>query len=350
MPRKATTLRDVAQRAGFGVSTVSYVLNGNDDHVSAATREQILNSARELGYRRNAIARSMVRQKTATIGLIISELQNPLFFPVTVGVESILRKEGYQIILAAAETVESEIAAIDTLRGQQVDGLILMSISRRYPTDHLRALYAEEFPFIVINRDLDDPDIFQIQVNDRGAGRAATDHLIRIGYRNIGAVIGPITDTPNHRKSAVERFIGWQEAMHAHQLPIRPEWIVPGEYTFEGGYQAIHSLFAPREPGIARPEALFVSSDMMAVGALKALYDLGLRVPADVALITTGDPPYAAYTVPALTTLKIPIAEAGELAAQMIVRWLDVGSLDDPRLTTLDFTLTVRKSCGAKSV
>src|ERR1700694_859139 len=100
MPRKAITLRDVAQRAGVGVSTVSYVLNGNENHVSIATRDQILVAARELGYRPNAIARSMVRKKTATIGLIISELQNPLFVPVTVGVEEILRQAGYQISLA----------------------------------------------------------------------------------------------------------------------------------------------------------------------------------------------------------------------------------------------------------
>ena len=103
---KVTTLRDIAQRAGVGVSTVSYVFNGNDDHLSVATHDQILDVARELGYRSNAIARSMVRQKTAIIGLIISELQNPLFVPVTVGVEEVLRQEGYRIILASAETVE----------------------------------------------------------------------------------------------------------------------------------------------------------------------------------------------------------------------------------------------------
>ena len=348
MHRKTITLRDIAQRAGVGVSTVSYVLNGHADHVSPATQVQILNIARELGYRPNAIARSMVRKKTAIIGLIITELQNPLFFPVTVGVEEILWQEGYQIILVNADTVEREIAAIDTMRGQQVDGLIIMSLTRRYPTDHLRALMAEEFPFIVINRDLDDPDIYQIQVNDRGAGRAATDYLIHAGHHRIGVVTGPMSDTPDHRQSAVERYTGWLEALTAHDLPVHPEWIIPGGYTFEGGYRAVYDLFKQHGTGLAMPDALFVSSDMMAVGALKAFYDLGIRLPDDLALVTIGDPPYAAYTTPALTTFKIPIAEAGLLAAQMIVQWIKDGNPVGPHLTTLDFVLTVRESCGTQ--
>ena len=349
MPRKTVTIRDVAQRAGVGVSTVSYVLNGHDSHVGADTRTQILLVARELGYRPNAIARSMVRKSTATIGLIFNELQNPLFVPVTVGVEEALRQEGYQTILANADTIEDEIRAIDTLRGQQVDGIILMSLSRRYPKEHLSALYAEEFPFIVINRDLDDAEIYQIQLDDRGAGRSVTEHLIQIGHRRIGVVMGPMAESPNHRKSAVDRYEGWRETMLAHQIPIEPSWCVLGEYTFEGGYQAIRALYAQRDP-VALPDALFVSSDMMAVGALKAFYDMGMRVPDDVVIATIGDPPYARYTVPALTTWSIPIAEAGQLAAQMIARWLKADQIDGPRLTILPFTPHIRESCGANRV
>ncbi|MHB8627333.1 MAG: LacI family DNA-binding transcriptional regulator [Aggregatilineales bacterium] len=346
MPRKAVTLRDVAKHAGVGVSTVSYVLNGRDDHVGAATRELILNTARDLGYRRNAIARSMVRKQTATIGLIISELQNPLFPPITVGVEAVLRQEGYQIILANAETAEGEIQAIDILRGQQVDGIILMSLSRRYPTVHLRRLHDEEFPFVVINRDLDDPDIYQIQFDDRGAGRAATEHLIRTGRQQIGIITGPLEDVPNHRKSAVERLAGWREALEAHGLPVNPEWIAPGDYTFEGGYRAVRDLFVWREGSLSAPDALFASSDMIATGALKALADLGLSVPHDLPLVAVGDPPYAAYTVPALTTLVMPIVEAGEVAARELVNWLRTGHPAGPKLRTLGFTLQVRESCG----
>jgi len=350
MPRKTVTIRDVAQRAGVGVSTVSYVLNGHDNHVGPDTRTQILLAARELGYRPNAIARSMVRKSTATIGLIFNELQNPLFVPVTVGVEEALRQEGYQTILANADTIEAEIRAIETLRGQQVDGIILMSLSRRYPKAHLNTLYAEEFPFIVINRDLDDAEIYQITLDDRGAGRLATEHLIRVGHYRIGIITGPMADSPNHRKSAVDRYEGWHETMLAHQLPIEAAWCVPGEYTFEGGYQAIRALFASHDAQATLPDALFVSSDMMAVGALKAFYDLGMRVPDDVAIATIGDPPYARYTVPALTTWSIPIAEAGQLAAQLIARWLKTGQMDGERLTTLPFTPHIRESCGANRV
>ncbi len=346
MRRKAVTIRDVAKHAGVGVSTVSYVLNGSADHVGPATRELILNTARDLGYRRNAIARSMVRKQTATIGLIISELQNPLFLPITVGIEAILRQEGYQIILATAETTESEIQAVDTLRGQQVDGIIIMSLSRRYPIEHLRRLHDEEFPFVVINRDLDDPDIYQIRFNERQGGQTATEHLIRTGRRRIGIITGPLDDIPNHRKSAVERLAGWRETLEAHGLEINPNWIVPGDYTFEGGYQAVLNLFPQLTIQSSTPDALFASSDMVATGALKALADLGMSVPRDLPLVAVGDPPYAAYTVPALTTLVMPIVEAGEVAARNLVNWLKDGHPSGPKLLMLGFTLKVRESCG----
>jgi LacI family transcriptional regulator len=219
MGRKAVTIRDVAQRAGVGVSTVSYVLNGRDDHVSQATRELILAAARELSYRPNQIARSMVRKRTAAIGLIITEVQNPLFAPITEGVEAALRLEGYHIILASAGDPDSEISAVETLRAQQVDGLIFMSLSLHFPTAHLRKLHEEEFPFVVINRDLDDSSINLIQFDDRGAGRMATEHLIALGHTRVGAINGPMgADCLPRRRSAVERHEGWREALEAHHL------------------------------------------------------------------------------------------------------------------------------------
>src|SRR5947209_4726760 len=148
MRRKSTTIRDVAKLAGVGVSTVSYVLNGHDQHVSATTREHILAAARELNYRPNAIARSMVKQQTAVIGLIITELQNPLFVPVTEGVEEVLRAEGYHIMLVSVNDLEGELSAIETLRSQQVAGIIFMSLSLRYPSDHLTRLRQEGFHFV----------------------------------------------------------------------------------------------------------------------------------------------------------------------------------------------------------
>ena len=348
MRHKTVTIRDVAKRAGFGVSTVSYVLNGNTNHVSPATRDLILAAARELNYRPNAIARSMVKRKTATIGLIITELQNALFIPVTEGVEEILQPEGYHILLASAGDTTSEINAIETMRAQQVDGFIIMSLSMRFPVDHLLQLRDAGIPFVVINRDLDSDEISQIRLDEDSAGRMGTEHLINLGHSRIATITGPLNVDPLiRRRSAVGRYQGWRTALEERNLPISEEWIIDGQYTFDGGYQAGLLLAERIKKNAAPPTACFVASDMMAMGALKALHDRGLVVPRDVAIVTIGDPPFVAYAIPALTTLALPIAEAGRIAARMVVESLKAEKPLEPQLIMLGFEMRIRESCGS---
>ena len=352
MRRKSATIRDVAERSGVSVSTVSHVLNGNDQHVGQAVRKRVMEVVEELNYRPNAIARSMIKRRTATVGLIISEVDNPLFVPVVEGVEEVLRDQGYHIVLAGAPDIESEVEAIETLRAQQVDGFIFMSLSFWYPGDHLLRLQEDGVPFVVINRPISTSgfggsEINQVQLDDRGAGYTATRHLLDLGHTHIGTISGPIENKPA-RRSAIDRHRGWQEALRERGLSARPEWIVVGDYTYEGGYQAVRQILAQgEESGAGYPSALFVASDVMAVGALKALHQAGKRVPQDVALVTTGDPPFAAYTIPSLTTLSHPVAEAGRLAARILLDWFKEGKPAQAQNVTLSFTLKVRESCGA---
>lgn len=343
MRRRITTIRDVAERAGVSVSTVSHVLNGNDHHVGAAKRELVLAAVEELGYRPNAIARSMVKQKTATIGLILTEVDNPLFVPVISGIEQVLRPAGYHMVLASAPSVEEEVQAIETLRSQQVDGFIFMILSLRYPFDHLVRLKDEGVPFVVINRYLEDSDINQVLWDDHGAAYSGTKYLISLGHAHIGTIGGPIYNVPE-RRSATERHRGWQQAMEEHALPIVPDWMVVGGYTFEGGFEAAKTLLARFKQGIERPTALYVANDMMAVGVLKAFHDAGLRVPADISIVTTGDPPYTPYIIPALTTLALPVYEAGQIASRILLEWLTRGKPAGARQVTLACSLKIRES------
>jgi LacI family transcriptional regulator len=346
--RRRATIRDVARLAGVGVSTVSYVLNGYDDHVASDTREHILAAARQLNYRPNAIARSMVKQKTVTIGVIIAELRNPLFIPITEGVEEVLRREGYQILVASAEDLASEMNVIEAFRVQQVAGFIFMSLSVRYPIDHLLQLREENIPFVIINRDLDDDRFNRIQLDDWSAGFTATEHLIKLGHTRIGTISGLLDGEPSiRRRSAIERQQGWQDALQVHRLVVTPSWIVSGVYTYDGGYRATRKLLESAE-GQPLPTALFVASDGMAVGALKAIHDAGLRVPDDIAVIAIGDPPFAAYTIPSLSTMSIPIAESGKVAARILLDWINAGKPLQPQHVTLSFNLEIRESCGAR--
>ncbi|HYU71659.1 MAG TPA: LacI family DNA-binding transcriptional regulator [Ktedonobacteraceae bacterium] len=346
MRRKLITIRDVAERAGVSMSTVSHVLNRNDHHVSAARREMILAAVEELGYRPNAIARSMVKQETATVGLVLTEIDNPLFIPVIAGIENILRPAGYHIVLANAPSVEDEIQAIETLRSQQVDGFIFMSLSICYPFDHLVRLKNENVPFVVINRYLEDEEISQVLWNDHSAGYLATHYLLSLGHTRIGTISGPIYNIPQ-RRSANERHRGWQQALEERGLTVSTEQVVVGDYTYEGGYQAAQTLLTRVEKGAERPTALYVANEAMAVSVLKVLHDAELRVPTDISIITTGDPPFAPYTIPALTTLSLPVYEAGQIASRRLLEWLTLGKPVGERQVTLSFSMKIRESCSA---
>lgn len=346
MPRKLVTIRDVALRAGVSASTVSHVLNGNAQHVGEVKRARVLEAVEALSYRPNAIARSMVRRQTATIGLVLTEIDNPLFIPVVTGVEAVLRPANYHIVLASATSPRDEAEAIETLRSQQVDGFIFMSLSLCTPIDHLLRLKDEGVPFIVINRCLEDDGIKRVSWADRQTAYDAVMHLFKLGHRRIGTVSGPIHNDPP-RNSARERHRGWSDAMRDCQLPIRQEWQAIGDYTYEGGYQAARGLLAKNVSGAERPGALFVASDVMAVATLKAIHEAGLSVPDDIALVAMGDPPFAAYTFPALSTFALPVGEAGEIAARLLLDWLSTGQPVDMQPIQLACELQIRETCGA---
>ena len=348
------TIRDVARRAGVSASTVSHVLNGNDQHVGEATRALVQEAVLALRYRPNEIARSMVKQRTATIGLVLTEVDNPIFTPVFVGVEEVLRPAGYHIVLVSAPDVEGEMQAIETLRSQQVDGFIFVSLSRCISNEHLLQLQHDGFAVVLVNRCTDDPSFNLVNWGDREAAFAATLHLIDLGHTRIGTIRGPATQTPA-RRSAIERHAGWMQALAEHGLPVNEEWVVDGEYSYEGGFRAIETLLATGRSAGQLPDALFIANDAMAIAALKALHQAGVRVPQDMAIVTVGDPPTAAYTIPALTTFSLPTHEAGRVAAQMLLDWLT--GMQAPvvqegpvvQQVTLRFHPVVRESCGARA-
>ena len=346
MPRKVITMRDVAERAQVSISTVSQILNGNASYVGAEKRERVLAAIKDLNYHPNIIARSMVKRRTMTIGLVITEIENALFVPVTGAVESVLSAAGYHILLARAPDTASEIAAIETLRARQVDGLIFMFLSLSMQSDHLTRLKDAGTPFVVINRPLEDQGISQVLFDDRGAGYLATNHLLKLGHTRIATVSGPLDHQPTWR-SAQERYLGWRQALEEQGIEIDPAWIVPGRYSHAGGYQAIQRLLANTWDTPAQPTAIFVANDEMAIGALKALHEANIRIPQDIALITIGDLSYAAYTTPTLTTLAHPVPEAGRLAAHMLLDWLNAKKPAQPQNIMLNFSLKVRESCGA---
>lgn len=351
MRRKSVTIRDVAQLAQVSISTVSQVLNGNNQYVGEAKRDRVLAAVQALQYRPNAIARSMVKRRTATVGIMITSVMGNLFIPIVECIQEVLHPLGYNIILASTPDVESEIQAIEALKAQQVDGFIFMSFrsSRsQYRSDHLLHLKEEEIPFVVINRPLEkDYDINQIQFNEWETGYLATKHLINLGHTSIATISGPLDQIPPWR-SAMERQRGWLEALKEQDLEVVPEWVCDGRYSYEGGYKAAQQLLKHWEKEQRRPTAIFVANEHMALGALRAFYYHGVRVPHDIALVTVGDPAYAAHMFPALTTFSHPLKEAGHIATHILLDQLhssDTLSTSTQNIV-LSYQMHIRESCG----
>ncbi len=303
--------------------------------------------------RRKAVTIRDVAQlaKTATVGVVFTSIVCDLFLPIVECIQDVLRPQGYNIILASTPDVEREIQAIETLKAQQVDGFIFvsfMSENSRCECAHLLPLKEEGIPFVVINRPFSQEyDINQIRFNHKEAAYLATKHLINLGHTSIVTISGPLHHVPPW-ESAIERQQGWLEALKEHDLEVVPEWIYDGRYCYQGGYEAAQWLLEHRDIGQKRPTALFVANEEMTLGALRAFYYHGIRIPHDVALVTVGDPSYAAHMFPALTTFAHPIMEAGRIATRILLDQLHATDSLPTQNILLSYQLHVRESCGTK--
>ncbi len=347
MRRKTVTIRSVAQRAQVSVSTVSQILNGNSHYVSADKRERVLQAAEELQYRPSAIARSMVNQRTATVGMVFTSVVDHLFIHAIRSVQTVLRPEGYTIFLADTPDIESEIQAITALQDRQVDGFIFVSMTSVSESAHLLRLKEAGVPFVTINRPLAQGcDFNQIHWNDWEAGYLATKHLLSLGHRSIGTISGPLQGLPRWQ-SAFDRHQGWQQALAEQGISASPDWSFDGNYTCQGGYEATMRLLKQAGTKSKLPTALFIANDEMALGTLRALHYAGIRVPQEVALVNVGDTRFTTHMAPALTSLAHPVAEAGKIAAHLLLEQFAASDPLPAQNIMLSFDLRIRESCGS---
>jgi LacI family transcriptional regulator len=323
MRRQRVTIRDIAQRAQVSVSTVSQILNGNSHYVGADKRERVLQAAEELQYRPNAIARSMVKQQTATVGMVFTSVVDHLFIHAIRSVQTVLRPEGYTIFLADTPDIESEIQAITALQDRQVDGFIFVSMTSVSESAHLLRLKEAGVPFVTINRPLaQDCDFNQIHWNDWEAGYLATKHLLSLGHRSIGTISGPLQGLPRWQ-SAFDRHQGWQQALAEQGISASPDWSFDGNYTCQGGYEATMRLLKQAGTKSKLPTALFIAK------------------------VNVGDTRFTTHTAPALTSLAHPVAEAGKIAAHLLLEQFAASDPLPAQNIMLSFDLQIRESCGS---
>jgi LacI family transcriptional regulator len=335
---RPVTIRDVARVAGVSLSTVSQVLNGRLGYASADTRDRVLTAARELNYRPNALARGLVTSRTGTLGLVITDITRTLFPKVVAGIEQVASQQGYSVLLTCAGSVEIERTAVETLVDKRADGIIFMSNTTEFESDHIITLARQRVPIVTINRPLDTTELSQIVWDDVEVGRRSTEHLIALGHRRIAHLAGTLT--PPRRLSAVNRLQGFRDAMADAGLAVDERLIIDADFQHDGGFTAASQLLDLDDP----PTAVFAASDSMAVGFVNGLHRRRVRVPDDISVAGANDDASAVYVEPPLTTVRVPVAAAGRRAAEIILAAIGSRTTPTPVCETLGLELVVRHS------
>ena len=321
MPKATPVTRnDVAQYAGVSTAVVSYVVNEGPRPVAPHTRQRVLEAIRVLGYRPNATARALRMGTTRTFGLITPDGGNPLFAELAKAIDKEAAARGYVVLQTGADgDPATEQAKVTELVARQVSGLLLVA-----PTED-PDLAEIDIPVIAINRVL--PTVSSVRPQYRAGARAGVEHLIGHGHLRIGLVIGG--------GGRQERERGWHDALHQAGLEDGP--IARTTFSRPGGYDAGRKLLAATN----RPTAIFASSDLQAVGVLRAIHEAGLKVPDDIAIVSFDGTAETEYTWPPLTVVRQPL----ERMAQHAVGHLIDGTAA-VEATTFPAELIVRRSCG----
>ena len=329
--RRHPTIIDVAERAGVSKSLVSLVLRGAPN-VSDEKREAVTRAAAEIGYRPNAVARSLVRSRSYVIGVMVSDLHNPYFTEVIDGVETAARAAGYHALFnSGGLTAAGEADAIDALLQLRTDGVVMAGTV--LPAARI-AQVAAAVPVVVVARTSRSSAHDSIANDDRMGARLAVDHLVSLGHRAIAHIDG------GAGAGAPQRRSGFLQAMARHGLRSSAT-VTRGTFTEEGGRDGVHALLRARR----RPTAIFVGNDLAAVGALDALDEHGLRVPDDVSLVGYDNIALAGLGHIDLTTIDQPRREMGVSAVGLLLERRD-GDRREARHLVVPPSLVVRGSTG----
>lgn len=329
------TLEDIAKIAGVSRATVSRVINGSA-RVREDTRARVLEILQQNNFQPNIAARSLAAGRTNVIGLVIPAGVAAIFadpyFPLLIqGVSSVCNARDYSVMLWLAEPEFERRMIRKILHSGLLDGVVVSSMLMKDPI--VQALHDSKKPFILIGRH-PQLDVNYLDVDNVAGGYDATLHLLRLGHKRVATITGP-----RDMIAGNDRFQGYCLALEERGVDFRAELVVEGDFSEAGGYAATRRLLP------ARPTAIFIASDRMAEGALRALREAGLRVPQDVAIVGYDDMPNAATMMPPLTTIRQPINQMGALAVGALIDMIQ-NPHSHKRHIVLPVELVIRESCG----
>ena len=334
----AASINDVARRAGVSVATVSRALRGLPN-VAPSTRERVLDAAHELEYVADPNAARLAAGRSRSIGMVVPLFTQWFFTQCVAGAEAVLAANEYETLLYNVGGKESRDRFLTELPfRKRVDGLVLVDLP--ISEDEMATLLGAGAPIVTVGvRTSLAPSV---TIDNYGAAATATRHLANLGHEHI-ALLGNLRDDPLEFRAPVERRRGYQDALAERGLPVRPELDVPGNFSLEGGAEAMAQLLAVERP----PTGVFAMSDEMAIGALKTVRDSGLRIPDDISVIGFDDHDMAEFT--GLTTIHQPVVDHGEVAAELLLKRAEDPDCE-PDHIAMPTKLVVRTTTGPRRV
>jgi len=332
--------QDVANMAGVSRTTVSFVLNNvNGVSISEATRQRVLEAAKKLNYHPDAAGRKLVSGKSCTIGLVLCQSHEQVFSDaflprVLLGVEHAVTTQGFQVLLKTLEP-DNKMGYVSLINENQVDGIIL-SGPRQDDTEIIR-LHKEGFPIMLMGQ-LPGSSIPFVDIDAVDGAACAVHHLIGLGYKRIAL----ITNAPLEYTSAQQRLSGYLKALQEAGIDPNDSYIKEGNYTPKSGFETMSELLQV----LPRPTAVFIASDVVALGAILAIKRKELSIPEDIAMVGFDDIPLAEYYNPPLTTVRLPAYGLGWAAGERLVRLVNSEGLDLESVLLESELITRQSSAG----
>ncbi len=339
--KKQITSQDVALRAGVSRTTVSLVLNNKHElsQISPKTAQRVFRAAQDLGYVPNAAAQALVSKKAGVIGLVLSRSHHQISSDVFLTqVVDALVLEAHQnqmrVLLDVLEDHEDQNSYQRLIQARQVDGILFSG--PRTDDRALDLLAKTDFPTVLMGG-LPASPFYSVDVDNIQAAKMATQHLISLGHRRIGC----ITNATPVFTAAADRLRGYHLALQENHLPIDDRLVRFGDFDPPSGYRAMQGLLSVQP----NPTAVFIASDVVAFGAMSALHDAGLQIPADMAVVSLDDVPLSAFISPRLSSVHLPISQLAQAAGSLLIDLIN-GKRPTRKQIILDTHLVIRESCG----
>ena len=331
------TIKDIARKLNISTSTVSYALNGGPRQVPPEVREKVLAVARELNYRPNSLARSMVTGRTDTIAIVPPRgtrpvVLSPYIQAVLNGIVEAAEALRQDVLLHTARGDTDPIGIARSVLGGRADGIFLIAPSLHSTLP--KEIAAHQIPCVVFSAEGPEGTL-TVTIDNAQATQQALDHLVRLGHRKIGHIVGRL-----EMRDGLQRQEAYRSYLREHDMPIREEWIVPGDFAYSRAHEAARQILATAEP----PTAILAANDESGVAAIHAAEEMGLRVPEDLSIVSYDSLPEAILSSRDLTAVRQPIQQMTARAIQLLVEWAQTGQRPEPARYTFPAELVMQRT------